>query len=510
MNLAKLLLEKQEHYAQKPAFIFEGQPYTSNELKDMVNRYSNLLNWSGIKKGDRVAIQLPKCMEFIFLHLATLSLGAITLPLNPAYSQEEVEYFLEDSGSKILFIDHEIVQSGQYNLENKSDLKVVIRGANGANGLVPLLKEAQIHSPKSLNKYPTGPDDTALLCYTSGTTGRPKGAMITHRNLVTNTLALQKTWKWTESDVLLHVLPIFHIHGLCVALHGGLNAGSTVILHEKFDPQESLKTIEEMKVTMFMAVPTIYYRLLQDWRKLNSDLSSMRVFISGSAPLSKELFEEFCSATGFRILERYGMTETQMIASNPYEEERRIPGSVGYPLPGVQIRLVSESGNEVQPGEIGEVCIKGENVFKGYWHMPEKTRYSFFGEWFRSGDLGYQDEKDEMRLYLVGRSKELIISGGLNVYPKEVEDVLCQHESVQEAAVTGISDREYGEKVAAAVVLKKNGHSVTNEEIIAFCKERLVNYKCPKKVIFLKALPRNAMGKVQKHLIKISGHNENY
>ena len=510
MNLAKLLLEKKEHYAQKPAIIFEGQPYTGNELKDMVSRYSNLLNWSGVKKGDRVAIQLPKCMEFIFLHLATLSLGAVTLPLNPAYSQEEVEYFLEDSGSKILFIDHEIVQSGQFNLENKSDLKVVIRGANGANGLIHLLKEAQIHSSGNIYNYPTGPDDTALLCYTSGTTGRPKGAMITHRNLVTNTLALQKTWKWTESDVLLHVLPIFHIHGLCVALHGGLNAGSTVILHEKFDPQESLKAIEEMKVTMFMAVPTIYYRFLQAWCKSKSDLSSMRVFISGSAPLSKEFFEEFCSATGFRILERYGMTETQMITSNPYEEERRIPGSVGYPLPGVQIRLVSESGNDVRPGEIGEVCVKGENVFKGYWHMPEKTRDSFFGEWFRSGDLGYQDEKDEMRLYLVGRSKELIISGGLNVYPKEVEDVLCQHESVQEAAVTGISDKEYGEKVAAAVVLKKNGHPVTNKEIIAFCKERLVNYKCPKKVIFLSALPRNAMGKVQKHLIKISGHNENY
>ncbi len=507
MNLTKLILEKQEQYANKPAIIFEGQPYTYNDLKDTVNRYSNLLNWLGITKGDRVALQLPKCMEFIYLHLAALSLGAITLPLNPAYSQEEVEYFLEDSGSKILFVDDERIQPGQFNLGNRSDLKVVIRGTDGTNGLTPLLKEVQLHSHGNINKYPTGPGDTALLCYTSGTTGRPKGAMITHRNLVTNTLSLQKIWKWTENDVLLHVLPIFHIHGLCVALHGGLNAGSTVILHEKFDPLKCLKAIEEMKVTMFMAVPTIYYRFLQAWRKSKNDLSSMRVFISGSASLSKELFEEFWSATGFRILERYGMTETQMITSNPYEEEMRIPGSVGYPLPGVQIRLVSESGNDVQPGEIGEVCIKGENVFKGYWHMPEKTRNSFFGEWFRSGDMGYQDEKDEMRLYLVGRSKELIISGGLNIYPKEVEDVLCQHESVQEAAVIGISDREYGEKVAAAIVLKKDGHPVTNEEIIAFCKKRLVNYKCPKKVVFLSVLPRNAMGKVQKHLIKNSGHN---
>jgi len=279
MNLAKLFLEKQGQYANKPAIIFEGQAYTYNDLKDIVKRYSNLLDWLGIKKGDRVAIQLPKCMEFIFLHLTTLSLGAITLPLNPAYSQEEVEYFLENSGSKILFVDDEIIQSGQVNLENKSDLKVVIRGVDSANGLVPLLKEAQINGPRSINKYPTGPNDTALLCYTSGTTGRPKGAMITHRNLVTNTLSLQKIWKWTENDVLLHVLPIFHIHGLCVAL--------------------------------------------------------------------------------------------------------------------------------------------------------------------------------------------------------------------------------YGEKVAAAIVLKKDSYPVTNEEIIAFCKNRLVNYKCPKEVVFLSALPRNAMGKVQKHLIDI-------
>jgi len=500
MNLAKLLLEKEEQYANKPAIIFEGQPYTYYDLKDTVKSYSNLLNWLGVKKEDPVAIQLPKCMEFIFLHLAALSLGAVTLPLNPAYSREEVEYFLEDSGSKILFVDEEIIQSGRFNPGNISGLRVVIRGTAGPSGLDCLLKKAQKHRPASFHTYPTGPGDTGLLCYTSGTTGQPKGAMITHRNLVTNTLALQKVWKWTDSDVLLHVLPLFHIHGLCVALHGGLNAGSTLILHEKFDPQKSLKAIEEMKVTMFMAVPTVYFRFLEAWRKSKSDLSSMRVFISGSAPLSKELFEDFWSATGFRILERYGMTESQMITSNPYEEDRRIPGSVGYPLPGVQIRLVSESGNDLQPGEIGEVLIKGENVFKGYWQMPEKTRDSFFGEWFRSGDLGYQDEKDHMRLYLAGRSKELIISGGFNVYPKEVEDVLCQHESVREAAVTGISDKEYGEKVVAAVVLNKDSPPVTKEEIIAFCKERLVNYKCPKKVIFLSALPRNAMGKVQKHL----------
>ena len=340
-----------------------------------------------------------------------------------------------------------------------------------------------------------------MLCYTSGTTGKPKGAMITHRNLITNALALQKVWKWTENDILLNVLPMFHIHGLCVALHGALNACSKVIIHEKFDPRNSLETIEKERCTMFMAVPTIYYRLLNVWPELKTNLSSMRLFISGSAPLSEELFERFYSATGFPILERYGMTETQIIASNPYEPEKRIPKSVGYPLPGIQIRLISESGVDVKPGEIGELLVKGENVFKGYWQMPEKTKDSFLGDWFRTGDLGYQDEKDGMRLYLVGRSKELIISGGYNVYPKEVEDVLNQHDSVQESAVLGISDQEYGEKVVAAVVLKEKQPLISDEILIAFCKEKLASYKCPKKIIFLDELPRNALGKIQKHLI---------
>jgi len=269
-----------------------------------------------------------------------------------------------------------------------------------------------------------------------------------------------------------------------------------------------------------MAVPTIYFRLMEIWPELKPapDLASMRVFISGSAPLSEELFARFYAATGFRILERYGMTETQMIVSNPYEQERRIPQSVGYPLPGVQVRVASDTGLDVTPGEVGEVLVKGENVFRGYWQMPEKTKDSFLGDWFRTGDLGYQDAKDGMRLYLVGRAKELIISGGYNIYPKEVEDVLAQHDAVLESAVIGVSDREFGEKVVAAVVLKSGdkgdiGRSdsettaettpkaASKEQLIAFCKEKLAGYKCPKEIIFLDELPRNALGKVQKHLI---------
>ncbi len=501
MNFTKFILEKAARAPNKPAIVFENNTYTYGDLNNLVKRYAGLLAWLGIKKGDRVALQLPNCLEFIILHLAIMSLGAITLPLNTAYKAEEVNYFLNDSKSSLFFVNDERLKQERFKLKGDKRIKTIFRKGNSSNSLKSLLAQSQKNGANYSPDYPTEADDIALLCYTSGTTGKPKGAMITHRNLITNALALQKVWKWTENDILLNVLPMFHIHGLCVALHGALNACSKVIIHEKFDPRNSLETIEKERCTMFMAVPTIYYRLLNVWPELKTNLSSMRLFISGSAPLSEELFERFYSATGFPILERYGMTETQIIASNPYEPEKRIPKSVGYPLPGIQIRLISESGVDVKPGEIGELLVKGENVFKGYWQMPEKTKDSFLGDWFRTGDLGYQDEKDGMRLYLVGRSKELIISGGYNVYPKEVEDVLNQHDSVQESAVLGISDQEYGEKVVAAVVLKEKQPLISDEILIAFCKEKLASYKCPKKIIFLDELPRNALGKIQKHLI---------
>lgn len=500
MNLTKFFFEKTTLVPDKPALVFEEATYTYSDVAEAVKQYANLLARLGVKKGDRVALQLPNCAEFVFLHLANLSLGAITLPLNTGYRPEEINYFLDDSGSSIFVADDEKFIPDISGQKSNGKVQTIIRKGNSANSLQALLKESQ-KSGDTVPDYPTQADDVALLCYTSGTTGKPKGAMITHRNLITNAVALQKVWKWTENDILLNVLPMFHIHGLCVALHGALNAGSTIIIHEKFEPKKCIETIGKQKCTMFMAVPTIYYRLMEVWPELNPDLSSMRVFISGSAPLSEELFERFYSATGFRILERYGMTETQIIASNPYEEERRKSKSVGYALPGIQIRIASASGVDVKPGEIGEVLVKGENVFKGYWQMPKKTRDSFLGEWFRTGDLGYQDEKDEMRLYLVGRSKELIISGGYNVYPKEVEDVINQHSAVEESAVVGISDREYGEKVVAAVVLKEKQPAAFEDTLIKFCKGKLASYKCPKKIVFLDKLPRNALGKIQKHLI---------
>ncbi|MBI5441259.1 MAG: AMP-binding protein [Deltaproteobacteria bacterium] len=502
MNLARLLSERAALSRGKPAAVFEGTPYTFGAFDREVERYAGVLQRAGIGPGDRVAVQLPKRMEFLFAHFGALSLGAITLPLNADYRAEEVGYFLGDSRPSLMVTDRE-----------RSERSAgVLREA----AVRPLLVDADPDRPESLARYlsqaperferpyAADGDDVAMLCYTSGTTGRSKAAMISHRNLISNTLALHSAWEWTDRDVLLHVLPLFHVHGLNVAATGSLYAGATMIMHERFEPRRVWDTLERERCTLLMAVPTIYQRLLAEWGSLGRtpDLSSLRVFISGSAPLSDPLFRRFESATGFRILERYGMSETGMNVSNPIEPKGRKPMSVGYPLPGVEIRIVSQEGGDVPGGDVGEVWIRGENVFRGYWEMPEKTAESFSNGWFRSGDLGYLDPSDGGRLYLVGRAKELIITGGYNVYPKEIENVLEAHEAVREAAVVGILDDEFGERVVAFVVPMESGRAPAPEELIVACKQKLAGYKCPKEVRYVEALPRNAMGKIQKSALR--------
>jgi len=502
MNLAKVMAQTFREYPSKPAIIFEGRPYCFREVDEEVRKRALWLRKVGINKGDHVAIQLPKSLEFIFLHLAVLSVGAVSLPLNPAYSPSESSYFLADSRSSLFITEAHTFTPLQKPLEEVGEIRTVLVDEASPSGWGPLSWELEKVGSGDARNYPTQEDDVAMICYTSGTTGNPKGAMITHRNLVTNMMALKRVWAWTERDILLHVLPLFHIHGLVVALHGALYAGSTLIMQEKFDPQRAWEAIEEEKCTLLMAVPTIYFRLLKEWETVKPGLQTMKLFISGSAPLSESLFHNFHEVTGFRILERYGMTETGMITSNPLEADRRKPKSVGYPLPGVQIRLAVPGGHDVQEGEVGEVWIRGDNVFKGYWQGPEKTEGAFEGGWFKSGDLGYQDPKDALRLYLVGRAKEVIITGGYNVYPKEVINVLEQHEAIQEVEVIGLADEDFGEKVTAVVVFKKGHTPVPPKEIIAFCKKRLVNYKCPKQVLAVDQMPRNAMGKIQKDVLQ--------
>ncbi len=501
MNLARKLSDVARQHGDKPAIIFENTVYTYSDVEKQVERYAAMMARLDVKLGDRVAFQLPKQMEFIFLELAVLSVGAIVIPLNPDYKAQEIEYYLTDSGSSLYFTDYERFSRVHAELEKLDNLQTVLVDHPEEAKVLFLSRELEAAAPDYVRPYPTGGDDVAVICYTSGTTGRSKGAMITHRNLISNMTALHEVWEWSDKDALLHVLPLFHVHGLFVALHGGLNAGATVIMHEKFDPGRTWETIEQKKCTMFMGVPTIYQRLLNHWERIDRkpNLKSMRVFISGSAPLLETQFNRFEKETGFRILERYGMTETGMIASNPFDASRRKPGSVGYPLPCLEIRIVSPSGDDVRSSEVGEVWIRGESVFKGYRGMPEKTRESFQDGWFKSGDLGYQDLEDKARLYLVGRVKELIITGGYNVYPKEIEDVLASHTAIREAAVIGLPDNDLGEKVAAIVVIEDGSSQPSPDQIISHCKHCLAGYKCPKAVFFVDGLPRNAMGKIQKN-----------
>jgi malonyl-CoA/methylmalonyl-CoA synthetase len=502
MNLCQLLAHTAERFKDKTALDLEGDTQTFGRLFDQVARHASALGALGVRPGDRVALQLPKSAAFIHWHLAGLCLGAVSLPLNPGYRTEEVAYFLDDAGAR-LFITDSLLNSSHGTAVERPGRRTALVDGSGPPGAVDLHQHLEDRKGAPLSIHPAKADDPAVICYTSGTTGRSKGAVISHGNLVENMLALQQTWRWTEQDILLHILPLFHVHGLMVALHGSLNAGATCVMHKKFDPGRTWRTLARRRCTLLMGVPTMYQRLVNQWPGLSPapDLSAMRVFISGSAPLPDRLFNTFEQLTGYRILERYGMTETGMIASNPYDPRERKPGSVGYPLPGVEVRVADESGRDLPPGEVGQVLVRGPNVFAGYWGRPDQTAAAFSGGWFHTGDLGFLDPEDSLRLFLKGRAKELIISGGFNVYPKEVEAAIDGHPAVQESAVVGLSDEDLGERVAAAVVLKKGQARPGSEEIILHCKGKLASYKCPKQVVFLPELPRNAMGKVQKSRI---------
>ena len=447
MNLTRFLLKNRSDLNLKTAIRFEDRVLSYQDLGQHTGRSAAALQELGISKGDRVALILPKGLEFIELHLAALALGAVVLPLNPGYRPEEIAYFLFDSETNLLVTYQEKYDELKKALIGFPDIPVLLIDGQCPNCIsYPRLLTQNLAGTDL--PYPTSEEDPALLCYTSGTTGRSKGAMIAHGNLIHNLQALHQAWQWSERDLLLHALPLFHIHGLVVALHGCLLAGATLILLDRFDPLEVWQTIDRESCTVFMGVPTMVQRLSRTWESLREKprLKTMRVFISGSAPLSEPLFNRFREQTGHTLLERYGMTEAGMIASNPYPPERRKAKSVGYPLAGVQLRVVDFKGNDVIPGEVGEVWIRGNNIFKGYWRQSEKTAAAFQDGWFKSGDLGYQDTGDGDRLYLVGRAKELIISGGLNVYPKEVENILEAHEAVLEAAVYGFPDEDLGEK----------------------------------------------------------------
>ncbi len=510
MSFLNTFNENVRKYPDKVALEFIDrslQRLTYAELDEAVSRTARYLQSLGLQPGDRVALQLSKCLEFILLHLGTIRAGGITLPLNLAYPPDELKYFLEDSGAKLFFAleaSREKIESMRSELPDLQ--KCIFLDPSRPEKFQLLITSYQSSRPDTPSAGAPGysiaedSNNTAVIIYTSGTTGRPKGAEITHGNLTSNLDALHTAWGWQADDVLLHVLPIFHVHGLFVALHGALHAGATTLLMREFNAQKTLELLSHGVCTVFMAVPTIHQRLLDFPDAKQYDLSQVRLITSGSDRLPDDAFAGFQQTFGYTLLERYGMTETAMNCSNPLQGERRI-GSVGLPLPGVEIRIVNSETEEILlDGEIGDVQLRGPNIFKGYWRQPDKTSASFSADgWFKTGDLGFR-EKDGY-ITLCGRSKDLIISGGLNIYPPEVERVLVEHPAVSVCAVIGCPDREWGERVTAVVVLQQ-GESVTGEELIRFCRERLAPYKSPKAIVFRADLPRNAMGKVQKAALR--------
>ncbi|MGW9332595.1 malonate--CoA ligase [Bosea sp. NPDC055594] len=474
------------------ALIDDGRVFSYADMVATSGRYAGALVALGVKPGDRVAVQVEKSIEALMLYLGAVRAGAIFLPLNTAYTPAEIEYFLGDAEPAVFVCDPAKAQALRPYAE-KAGAKLETLGV-GTGSLI----EKAAAAPADFADVARGADDLAAILYTSGTTGRSKGAMLSHDNLSSNALALVDYWRFGKEDVLLHALPIFHTHGLFVATNTVLFSGASMILLPKFDPDQVFKYLPQ--ATCMMGVPTFYVRLLQDQRLTPAATKHMRLFVSGSAPLLAETHREWRERTGHAILERYGMTETNMSTSNPYAGDR-VAGTVGFPLPGVSARVVDpETGKELARDEIGMIEVKGPNVFKGYWRNPEKTKAEFREDgFFITGDLGKIDP--DGYVHIVGRGKDLIITGGYNVYPKEVETEIDEMPGVVESAVIGVPHPDFGEGVTAVVVAKP-GADITAQGIAKALEQRLAKFKQPKQVFVVAELPRNTMGKVQKNLLR--------
>ncbi|MEP7061054.1 MAG: AMP-binding protein [Betaproteobacteria bacterium] len=462
-----------------------------DELARMSARIAHALVAAGCVPGDRVAAQVDKHWQVLALYLATLRAGLVYLPLNTGYQRAELEYFFADAAPRVIVCRDEMLG---IIATIAGDATVLTLDAHGGE----LLDRAAPHDDTFLTVV-RAPDDLAAILYTSGTTGRSKGAMLSHRNLASNALALVEAWQFSHGDVLLHALPIYHVHGLFVAVHCTLLAGARMLWLPRFDAHEVSRLLP--KATVMMGVPTFYTRLLREPSFTRDTAANVRLFVSGSAPLLAETFREFESRTGQRILERYGLTETGMNTSNPYAGPR-IAGTVGRPLPGVEVRIVDTAGAVCAPGIVGAIEVRGPNVLRGYWRMPDKTQDAFTADgWFRTGDLGLWSP--ERHLVISGRAKDIIISGGLNIYPKEIEERIDALEGVVESAVIGVADADFGEAVVAVVVARA-GHALTEASVIGALKREIAHFKLPKRVVFADDLPRNAMGKVQKNVLRES------
>ncbi|WP_066267676.1 malonate--CoA ligase [Hydrogenophaga palleronii] len=478
-----------------------GLHYSWRDLDRASAMMANLLVSLKLPAGSRIAVQVEKSVEALVLYLATLRAGHVFLPLNTAYQAGEIEYFVGNAEPAVV-----VCSQANFGWVSKIAFKAGTRHVFTLNDdrSGSLLERAAHHSDQHTPVH-SAADELGVIIYTSGTTGRSKGAMLSHGNMLSNAQVLRSYWGWKDGDVLIHALPIFHVHGLFVAIHGALINGSKMLWLNKFEPRAVLENFP--RATVFMGVPTLYTRLLAEPGLTKQQVSNMRLFVSGSAPLLIETFDDWKTRTGHTILERYGMSETVMITSNPYAADARHGGqterrgsTVGFPLPGNELRVVDDANQAMPVGEIGAIQVRGPNVFKGYWRMPEKTAEEFTADgFFKTGDVGRIDERGYVSI--VGRSKDLIISGGYNVYPAEIEAAINEMPGVAESAVVGVPHPDFGE-VGVAVVIARPGAVVQPDAVVAALKAQLANFKIPKRCVVLPELPRNTMGKVQKNLLR--------
>jgi malonyl-CoA/methylmalonyl-CoA synthetase len=489
-NLYALLRDHFPEDMEQPCVLMPGGPVIHyDDLDAASSRMAHALIECGCRVGDRVAVQTDKCPQSLALYLACLRAGLVYLPLNPGYQKGELAFFFADAEPTVIVCRTHAAQAIAQLRPQATVLTL-----DDATGT--LLDRADIQADQ-FGTVVSKPDDLAAILYTSGTTGRSKGAMLSHRNLASNALTLVEQWGFTRGDVLLHALPVYHVHGLFVACHCVLLSGSRMLWLPKFDAGETNARLAQ--ATVMMGVPTFYTRLLAESTFGAASCRSIRLFVSGSAPLLPETFNAFRTRTGHAILERYGMTETGMNTANPLDGER-IAGTVGPPLPGVSVRVVDTNEQPCETGAIGEVEVKGPNVFRGYWRMPDKTREGFSADgYFRTGDMGGLLPNGYLKL--VGRANDLIITGGLNVYPAEIEEWINALPGVFESAVIGTPDADFGEAVTAVVVARP-GHALAEDALIAALKAEIAGFKVPRRVHFVAELPRNTMGKVQKSLLR--------
>ena len=490
-SIAEAFIRHAEDAPEKLCLRFEGERWTYERLRSRAETFATALRSWGLRAGERVALFLANSPNFLVAYLGTHLAGGVVVPVNIQYRQVELRHIFDDAGVRLCLTDGERRPELECLREDLPKLEAVIEAGEELDAF---LDTAGAYDPE-----PPHGGDLAVIAYTSGTTGRSKGALLLHRNLAANAEAICEAWRWTADDHLLLTLPLFHTHGLMVGAHGTFFAGASTELWREFDAAGVYDALLTGSFTMFFGVPTMYTRLIREAEACDERPRPLRLYVAGSAALSPNAFEEFERLFGERILERYGMTETGMNLTNPYDGERR-PGTVGGPFPGQEARVVDLETREPLPaGEIGEIEVRGPHVFVGYRNRPDATEEVFDEDgWFRTEDLGFVSEDGYFTI--TGRTKELIISGGYNVYPREVEEVLEGCPGIAEVAVVGLPDEEFGEKVIAAVV--PDDPALTEEEVKDFFQDKLANYKKPRQVVFVNALPRNALGKVLKHEVR--------